>query len=47
MAAPFAPYDLAGGSAPNLHFRSLNGMNDGYGPMDRRTRPEAIGPVQE
>ena len=32
--------------APHLDFRSLNGMNEGYGPMDRRTRPEAIGPVQ-
>ena len=40
-------HDLAGGSAPHLDFRSLNGMNDGYGPMDRRlARPEAIGPVQ-
>ncbi len=39
-------HDLAGGSAPHLDFRSLNGMNDSYGPMDRRARPEAIGPVQ-
>ena len=29
-------HDLAGGSAPNLDFRSLNGINDGYGPADRR-----------
>ena len=40
-------HDLAGGSAPHLDFRSLNGMNDGYGAMGRRlARPEAIGPVQ-
>ena len=28
-------HDLAGGSAPHLDFRSLNGMNAGHGPMDR------------
>ena len=39
-------HDLAGGSAPHLDFRSLNGMNDGYGPIDRRTRAQLIGPDQ-
>ena len=29
-------HDLAGGSAPHLDFRSLNGMNEGYAPADRR-----------
>ena len=37
-------HDLAGGSAPHLDLRSINGWNEGYGPMDRRSRPEAIGP---
>ena len=37
-------HDMAGGSAPHLNVRSLNGWNEGYGPMDRRSRPEAIGP---
>jgi len=39
-------HDLAGGSAPHLDLRSINGWNEGYGPMDRRSRPEAIGPFQ-
>ncbi len=30
-------HDLAGGSAPHLDLRSINGWNEGYGPMDRRS----------
>ena len=37
-------HDLVGGSAPHLDIRSLNGWNEGWGPMDRRSRPDAIGP---
>ena len=38
-------HDLAGGSAPNLDIRSINGWNEGYGPMDRRSKPARIGPA--
>ena len=42
-----AVHDLAGGSAPHLDFRSLNGMNEGYAPADRRMQPGAkLGPVE-
>ena len=34
-------HDLSGGSAPHLDFRSLNGYNDGYAPMDRVLKPHA------
>ena len=34
-------HDLAGGSAPHLNIRSLNGWNEGYGPMDRHVKPHA------
>ena len=40
-------HDRAGGSAPHLDIRSINGWNDGYGPMDRHVRPKAsLGPFQ-
>jgi hypothetical protein len=39
-------HDRAGGSAPHLDIRSINGWNDGYGPMDRHVKPHAaLGPV--
>ena len=42
-----AVHDLAGGSAPHLDFKSLNGMNEGYAPADRRMQPGAkLGPVE-
>ena len=34
-------HDRAGGSAPHLDIRSINGWNDGYGPMDRHIKPHA------
>ena len=34
-------HDVAGGSAPHLDIRSINGWNDGYGPVDRHIKPRA------
>ena len=34
-------HDLSGGTAPHLDFKSLNGYNDGYAPMDRVLKPHA------
>ncbi len=39
-------HDLAGGSAPHLDIRAINGWSEGYGPADRRSKPARIGPVQ-
>ena len=37
-------HDIAGGSAPHLDIRSINGWNDGYGPQDRQS--QSLGPFQ-
>ena len=34
-------HDLSGGTAPHLDFKSLNGYNDGYAPVDRTLKPRA------
>ncbi len=34
-------HDLSGGTAPHLDFKSLNGYNDGYAPMDRILKPNS------
>ncbi len=39
-------HELAGGSAPHLDIRAINGWSEGYGPMDRQSRPATIGPVR-
>ena len=46
VAAMQRQHDLVGGTAPHLDFRSLNGQNEGYGPVDRRSKPQAIGLVE-
>ena len=34
-------HDLSGGTAPHLDFKSLNGYNDDYAPIDRVIKPNA------
>ena len=45
VAAMQRQHDLVGGTAPHLDFRSMNGINEGYGPIDRVRSKMQVGPI--
>ena len=46
VAAMQRQHDLVGGTAPNLDVRSLNNMNEGYGPVDRVRHKQVVEPME-